>query len=180
MINTLNGPGAAMTYTKSLFKEDSISLIELLLEENNTVCCLHDADGMTPLLKATMNSYLPAVEAIIKCCPESVEICDFKGRNILHHMNFLTPLVSKELLRKLEISTSLIDQQDENGNTPMHIAVINHHFGMVKAMIEKNANFAIKNLQGVSAATLIQLECNFFYDIMVCEDRLLYIWNMYN
>ncbi|KAL2938871.1 Death-associated protein kinase 1, partial [Bienertia sinuspersici] len=161
MVNTLNGKGAALTYTKSLFQDDSISIIKLLLEKNYAACCLHNADGMTPLLKATKSSYLRAIEAIINHCPESLGICDFRGRNILHHMSNLPASINgTQLIRNLGITVSLMDHQDNDGNTPMHMAIMSHNFSMVKAMFESNANFTIKNNEGVSAAASINPESN--------------------
>ncbi|XP_021718603.1 transient receptor potential cation channel subfamily A member 1-like [Chenopodium quinoa] len=160
MINKLNGQGASLTFMKNLFEEDSLSLIKFLLEENSTVCCFHDANGMTPLLRATINSYLPVVEAIISSCRESIEICDFKGRNILHHIKFSSFIKANKFLRISGVSV-LLDQQDDDGNTPVHIAAQNHDFGMIKAMIESNDNFAIKNNEGISAASIIQSDSNF-------------------
>ncbi|XP_021735165.1 protein ACCELERATED CELL DEATH 6-like [Chenopodium quinoa] len=69
MINSLNNQGAALSTKSFSFvqeKEDiSLSLVRSLLQTNSEVCCLCDADGMTPLLKAAVRSNLLVVNAII-------------------------------------------------------------------------------------------------------------------
>ncbi|XP_021716032.1 uncharacterized protein LOC110683945 [Chenopodium quinoa] len=69
MINSLNNQGAALSTKSFSFvqeKEDiSLSLVKSLLQTNSEVCCLCDADGMTPLLKAAVRSNLLVVNAII-------------------------------------------------------------------------------------------------------------------
>ncbi|KAL2893169.1 Protein ACCELERATED CELL DEATH 6 [Bienertia sinuspersici] len=159
MINSLNGQGAALSTRNSVFVQEnediSIALVWSLLKENREVCCLCDADGMTPLLRAAVRSNLPVVDAIVDECAESIEVCDPKGKNMLHYIRFSTSLEARKFMEKPELPVSLlINQQDHDGNTPTHIAVMNHDFKMLKAMAEHNANFAIENKEGVSAQTL--------------------------
>ncbi|KAL2938864.1 Protein ACCELERATED CELL DEATH 6 [Bienertia sinuspersici] len=161
MMNKINGLGASLDYRKSLYEDDSLPLIKLLLQASTGVCCLQDKDGFTPLLRATLNSNLSVVEVIINYCPECVEICDTKGRTILHHVKFPSFLETRKFLGIPEIS-ALIDQQDEDGNTALHIATMNYDYSKVNAMIECNANFMIRNHKGTSAASLIQSEPSSF------------------
>ncbi|XP_021735337.1 delta-latroinsectotoxin-Lt1a-like isoform X1 [Chenopodium quinoa] len=158
MINSLISQGATLSTRNSFFVQENedmlLSLVKSLVEKNSEVCCWCDADGMTPLLRAAVRSNLPVVDAIINDCPESIEICDPKGKNVLHYIRFPTSLEARNFLEKPEIPVELINQQDDDGNTPMHMAVMNHDFRMVKAMVEHNANFSIENKEGVSAQTL--------------------------
>ncbi|XP_021724723.1 protein ACCELERATED CELL DEATH 6-like [Chenopodium quinoa] len=159
MINTLNCQRGALSSTNSHFvdenEDDSISLVRSLLENHSEIGCLCDADGMTPLLRAAFSSNLSVVDVIINNCPESIVVCDPKGKNVLHYIRFPTTLQAKEFLEKAEIPVLLINKQDHDGNTPMHIAVMNHDFGTVKAMVRHNANFFLQNKEGVSVQTLL-------------------------
>ncbi|XP_021735335.1 uncharacterized protein LOC110702007 isoform X1 [Chenopodium quinoa] len=114
MINSLNSQGAALSTRNSLFVQEnedisSLSLVSSLLEKYSEVCCLCDADGMTPLLRAAVRSNLPVVDAIINNCPESIEICDPKGKNLLHYIRFPTSLEARKFMEKPEIPVEFLD-----------------------------------------------------------------------
>lgn len=190
MMSKLNGLGASLDYTECLFAEKSLSVIEELLKfaitttattatTTTKTCCSQDVNGMTPLLRATINSFLPAVAAILKYCPESVEISDLKGKTFLHHIRFQSLEEAKKWLRTPGISP-LMDRQDEDGKTPLFIAVMNRDYIMIKAMIECNANCIIKSMEGTSPIHLIQSDSTSFPNRTVCNyTRIFYFFYLY-
>ncbi|KAJ8425722.1 hypothetical protein Cgig2_015870 [Carnegiea gigantea] len=156
-----------------------------------TATYLPDAKGLTPLLMAAQRGNFLALKHILKCCPQSAEICDPKGKTVLHHLKsrIIIPLKRKlyardhdhdcahdqlhgepktaqefrsicywelkELFQIPEID-AIKDAKDLDGNTPVHAALENEDFVLVKVLFECFADFTIKNMDGDSALDLIK------------------------
>jgi ankyrin repeat protein len=54
------------------------------------------------------------------------------------------------------LSVEDINQQNKEGNTPLHWACLNGHLEMVKKLLELGCNPLIRNQNGMSAATLAE------------------------
>ncbi|KAL2923678.1 Protein ACCELERATED CELL DEATH 6 [Bienertia sinuspersici] len=135
-------------------------MIKVLLEKKKDVACWCDASGLTPLLKAaSLNpAYnLEVIEDIICNCPQSVELSDNLGKNLLHHLvNRVTDKKRGEDLLRIYELRYLVNQQDEKGNTPLLTAIINNDIIMAELLKSKGGNLFINNKDGHNAATLIQ------------------------
>ncbi|KMS97172.1 hypothetical protein BVRB_7g178350 [Beta vulgaris subsp. vulgaris] len=154
----INKAGPALA-TKPVIGEDMLSIIEYLAENWSYVTCWPDANGSTPLHKAASLSApynLQVIRTILHHSPLSAEICDASGNSILHLMisRMLDYQECKDLLEIPEVY-DLRNYQDQQGNTPLHIAAKNMDINMVRVLLESSTKL-LNNIEGISAASLIQ------------------------
>ncbi|KMS97174.1 hypothetical protein BVRB_7g178370 [Beta vulgaris subsp. vulgaris] len=154
---SIKQPGAKLS-RKFVIGEDMLHIITFLA--NSYVACWPDANGSTPLHQAALLSTpynVEVIRTILRHWPLSAEVCDASGNSILHLMTMRMSSYdeAKTLLEIPEIY-ALKDSQDQQGNTPLHIAAENKNIMMVRFLLEFSAKISIKNMKGISAASLIR------------------------
>uniref|UniRef100_A0A803MYF4 PGG domain-containing protein n=1 Tax=Chenopodium quinoa TaxID=63459 RepID=A0A803MYF4_CHEQI len=102
-----------------------MSIIQLLLQKSEVSVNERDKDGVTPLLRAALQSHFCAVKTILDEHPECLEMCDLEGKTVLHLLKFQSYDEAKKFFHENPRVLNLKDQQDNMGNTPAHIAVMN-------------------------------------------------------
>ena len=151
-------------------KENSEHIITLLLEENPSAACLRDSNGLTPLLRATSfkTPDMSVIGSMLKCCPQSIEVCDTSGKTFFHLLIEHSHRDNSEYLLSIEESIhNLKNRQDLCGNTPAHLAVKKGNIFMVRFLFRVSANFAIKNEEGVTAADLLRQQSEEFHSLLM-------------
>jgi ankyrin repeat protein len=101
-----------------------------LFDKNRDKVYVSDDDGLFPTHMAAKYGHVQILEEILKHCPEAIELLDRDGQNILHLAAKYGKLkVIKFILSccKDKNKKKLINEQDVNGNTPLHLATINWH-----------------------------------------------------
>jgi uncharacterized protein len=119
-----------------------------------------DKYGRNELLNQVINNDLKKVEELLKSCSD-VNIQDDNGWTSLH---FAFQNYSKEMVELLLGNKVNPNLQDFNGNTAMSIALFNckgKNNGIIKLLLDYNADPYIKNNYGVSAIDLAQQVTNF-------------------
>ncbi|XP_074274113.1 uncharacterized protein LOC141597544 [Silene latifolia] len=152
-------------------------IMELLLQIDSSVTCWEDADGATPLHRATSlkPAYcIPVIKAMLASCPKAAEVHDKgSGQTILHRLTnhqVASYEQSLELLRIPQVY-ALRNIKNHQGDTPLHLAARNRDRNMVEVLLRYSAKIGIKNQSGVSAWTLVrQLEEMRFIERPI-EDR---------
>ncbi|CAF3896320.1 unnamed protein product, partial [Rotaria sp. Silwood1] len=119
----------------------------------------HDHAGYTPLLTAVFYGSTDCVNYLLDTSSLSVKIDEVNadGENILHIC--AKHPVSKHLFKKLwnlPEKLKLLEQQDSNGNLPLHVAAANNQMEMCEAFLTafNGATQLLrkKNIQGQTAA----------------------------
>ncbi|KMT16473.1 hypothetical protein BVRB_3g050910 isoform B [Beta vulgaris subsp. vulgaris] len=142
-------------------REDILRVIYLLLRKPSFAVLMRDKDGLTPLLKAACcRNCIPFISVLIAYNPQLSEQRDLIGRTILHLMNIEGYKEGKRFLATPEINP-LKDEQDFDGDTPIHIAIKNSDFMKVRVLMECSADFTINNSCGISAWDLIHSQEDF-------------------
>ncbi|GAB4851394.1 hypothetical protein Ancab_030797 [Ancistrocladus abbreviatus] len=130
--------------------------IELLLKQDKSCAYLRDAEGLTPLLRASTLGHIGVVSAILVHCLPSIAICDIAGRTMLHLMKLPSYQAGVELL-KFPAIRRLINKPDQEGNTPLHLAVKNGNHDMVNVLLsDSDIEPTVKNGEGFTAWDLIK------------------------
>ncbi|KAJ0965477.1 hypothetical protein J5N97_026615 [Dioscorea zingiberensis] len=100
-----------------------VRIARLLLEHDASTNFIPDKNGLFPIHIAACTDNVQVIIELLKHCPDSDELVDGKGRSFLHVavVNHSQRVVRYVLERpNLE---KLLNDQDYEGNTPLHLAV---------------------------------------------------------
>lgn len=109
-------------------------------------------EGYYPIHIASMKGRVEILEEFLKRRPDSGELCTEKGENILHvaAMHGKTKAVSY-ILKNPELEL-LINEKDNNGNTPLHLAAREAHPLVVSILtLDSKVNLQLVNSEGNTA-----------------------------
>ncbi|XBI76405.1 hypothetical protein VPH35_069648 [Triticum aestivum] len=103
---------------------DRVSVVGAILRAvPPCVVRMRDSGGLSALHVAAGMGHDRVIEALIKACPDAAELRDDRGGTFLHaaarggHLKVVRLAIKKRTLR------SLLNVQDGDGNTPLHLAV---------------------------------------------------------
>ncbi|KAF8410682.1 hypothetical protein HHK36_003215 [Tetracentron sinense] len=104
----------------------------LLQSDAYSIAYLLDKDGLSPLHIAAEKGHTGVIKELIQFCPDSGELLDLSGRNALHvAVTSGKVSVVRYALETTELE-GLINQSDNDGNTPLHLATTGHRSWMVR------------------------------------------------
>ncbi|KAJ8627927.1 hypothetical protein MRB53_021234 [Persea americana] len=132
---------------------DQIKILQCLLKANPSLAYVPNRNGDYPLFMAIRTDYHGAINTIVEHCPDSVELVNQKGQNALH----LAVMEKNRFMLWLLLSMRLkfekqINEPDNDGNTPMHLATLTNQEGMVKDLIDEGAvDLTMSNKEGLTA-----------------------------
>ncbi|RWR88248.1 protein ACCELERATED CELL DEATH 6-like protein [Cinnamomum micranthum f. kanehirae] len=127
-------------------------ILGLLLEANPSLAYVPDRNGDYPLFIAARKGFYCAAAVILDYCPDSIELVNQKGQNALHlavmEKNWF---IIGWLLERLEFK-KLINEPDDDGNTPMHLAILTNRLDIVRLLICKGSpDLTMSNKEGLTA-----------------------------
>ncbi|KAG7615946.1 putative ankyrin repeat-containing domain, PGG domain, protein accelerated cell death 6 [Arabidopsis thaliana] len=129
-----------------------------LLERSTKGVYVCDQDGSFPIHTAAEKGHENIVEEFIKRCPGSKHLLNKLGQNVLH-------IAAKN--GKFWISNMLIINkdtehlgvgQDVDGNTPLHLAVMNWHFKSITWLARSSKILKVRNKNGLRARDIAERE----------------------
>jgi ankyrin repeat protein len=124
--------------------EDSLDVLETLLQCEANLMSLRDSRGKTPLHYSVTGSSDRATKWLIeKGCP--INASDDQGQSALHSSQSTKTLVA------LLDAGSIIDQQDKAGRAAIHVAVSPGSEDLVKILVDRGANVNLKDNLGQTA-----------------------------
>lgn len=112
-----------------------------LLDKDLDKVYVSDDDGSFPVHMAAKYGQVQILEEILKRCPEALELLDRNGQNIFHVAAKNGKLkIIKFILKcyKDENLDKLINEQNVDGNTPLHLAAKNWHPKVVSMLTWDN------------------------------------------
>ncbi|XP_062085303.1 ankyrin repeat-containing protein At5g02620-like [Humulus lupulus] len=106
----------------------NVEVVELFLEINHSsITYVKDNNGMSALHIAAKEGHVNVMRSIVTKCPDTCESLDDRDRTALH----VAVETSKKNAVKFFLQTlafqDLINEQDKEGNTPLHLAAFQGH-----------------------------------------------------
>ncbi|XP_074287802.1 uncharacterized protein LOC141612947 isoform X2 [Silene latifolia] len=146
-------------------------LISSLINGNADLPYMQDEDGLTPLLIGVQEHRPLIIRRLYERFPDCLEITDFKGRCLWHLFvsrrharDFLSDddddvlKASKFFINQDDnnyLSRRLIESKDNDGNTPLHLAIKNQHFGFAQFFLD---NSKLDGISSVRYETLLSIQ----------------------
>ncbi|XP_031487249.1 uncharacterized protein LOC116255532 isoform X2 [Nymphaea colorata] len=115
----------------------NLSAAEMLLNSNPSIAVKPDGEGITPLHLAAKNGWTDIMRKILDNDPNSARVLTRRGETIFH---FMAKNGHYESFLRLAIGyrqRGLLSLQDEEGNTSLHICVMNGHLQLVAFILEE-------------------------------------------
>ena len=102
----------------------NVKLVKLFLENRTSPAYVKDQKGLCAFHIAAKEGNVLVMEELITGCPDIYELLDNRGRTALHvAAENGWPEAVNFFLKKPDLK-GLINEQDEEGNTPMHLAAV--------------------------------------------------------
>ncbi|CAL5413817.1 unnamed protein product [Camellia sinensis] len=105
-----------------------------LLEKFSVTSYQRDGSGNFPIHVASSEGRVDVIREILQRCPDAMELLGKQGRNILHVAAKNSKVGVVNYILKTPELGKLLNQIDEDGNTPLHLAAINGHNRSVHAL----------------------------------------------
>ena len=103
--------------------------VKLLLEKDNSPAYVRNKEGLSALHIAAnrKDNNRAVMKELMEACPDMYELLDNKGRNALHVAAESGGWAAFLFFQNKPEFEGLINQQDNDGNTPTNLAAINGH-----------------------------------------------------
>ncbi|KAL5716402.1 hypothetical protein ACHQM5_018100 [Ranunculus cassubicifolius] len=139
----------------------TVEIRKLLIQKQPRQCKVRiGTNGWTILQHATIQGDPSVVKEILQSCPDCSELVDNEGRNFLHlAIMFDHENVVKIILGSLDTGDDVLNGQDINGDTPLHIATLKGSESIAKLLLyDSRVNKMVQNRQGKKALDAIKFE----------------------
>ncbi|CAM0150323.1 unnamed protein product [Urochloa decumbens] len=136
---------------------------EILTYAPPSAAYLQDTEGLSSLHAAALMGNVPAVRLLLQFYPASADIRDNHGRSFLHaaamrgHRSIISHAIKNRMLEPL------LNEQDMEGNTPLHLAVRAGEYKVVSKLLSSGKVHAhILNNAGHTPFDLVENSTGFF------------------
>ena len=151
---------------------DSLEVVNLFLKNNNIsqIAYKLDKQGMSALHISAKKGHCDVMSAILQNFPFTCELLDNKGRTALHHaVESGSTNAVKILLSSSAFQDLINEQENDEGNTAMHLAAIKRRYkGLILLARDRRVAKSATNREGKTTADIIQLDKQpTWFEIMV-------------
>ncbi|KAI5004407.1 hypothetical protein ZWY2020_031650 [Hordeum vulgare] len=140
------------------------SIIEALLTHSPpSTAYLQDSDGVSALHAAALMGHVAAVRLLLELYPSCADIRDNRGRSFVHvaAMKGRSSVVSYVI--KSKMLEHLLNMQDKEGNTPLHLAVAAGEHKVISKLLACNkVHTHMMNNAGRTPSDLIEDSTGFY------------------
>ncbi|CAL5406485.1 unnamed protein product [Camellia sinensis] len=126
--------------------------VQYLLGRESSLAVARDNNGLFPIHLASIKGHVDVVRALLQCWPDSRELLNCHGQNILHVAaksgghNMVSYILQTPELEKL------INMRDKHGNTPLHLATMDWHPKIVNLLTwDRRMDLKALNNEGMTA-----------------------------
>ncbi|CAN6252089.1 unnamed protein product [Urochloa humidicola] len=117
----------------------------------------HDNDGLYPIHVAASADNLVAAIILLIMCPGCAGLRDYKGRTFLHTAVEKRNHKIVKFVRLRPQFDSILNIQDKQGNTAVHLAILEGHFGIFQTLIvNPRVRLQLPNHEGLTPIDLAE------------------------
>ncbi|CAH8385979.1 unnamed protein product [Eruca vesicaria subsp. sativa] len=137
---------------------EGISYILLEFDKSaSSLCYVADDDGFFPIHMAAREGHVRIIKEFLKHCPDSVELLNSQCQNILHVAAKTGKSKVVKYLLELDEEKRMMNGQDLDGNTPLHLATKHRHSMVVNILTwNKNVKLTTVNNDGFTALDIAE------------------------
>ncbi|KAJ9559209.1 hypothetical protein OSB04_013823 [Centaurea solstitialis] len=133
-----------------------IDTIRELLELDQDLSCLQDHNGWTPLHWASMKGRVAIIGEITSTSRESIDIVTNHGETVLHLMVKYNQFDALKYLMETLNVTELVNVQDNDGNTVLHIATAAKLTTVVTFLLKSGVDVNTINRKGHTPLDVVE------------------------
>ncbi|KAL6875777.1 hypothetical protein ACP4OV_013290 [Aristida adscensionis] len=148
---------------------------EILNYAPPSIVHLRDSEGLSTLHVAALMGNGSAVRLLVNLHPASADIRDNHGRSFLHtaamrgHSSIISDVIKNRMLHHL------LNEQDKEGNTPLHMAVCEGEYRVVsKLLCSRKVQPHIMNNAGLTPSDLVENSRGFYSMVRLVVKLFIY------
>ena len=149
-------------------------LVKLFLDRDTSLAYKQNNEGMCALHISAKKGHVDVMGMFIERCPYTCQLFDKSHRTALHlvaesgHTKALKVFFQN---RKFAFR-DLMNEQDDEGNTPFHIAAANRHYALLMSLADVRRMGGAVNNKGESILDIIQADSELMEDEKVSHANL--------
>uniref|UniRef100_A0A2N9F4A0 Uncharacterized protein n=1 Tax=Fagus sylvatica TaxID=28930 RepID=A0A2N9F4A0_FAGSY len=150
-----------------------VKFVEQILEKNISLAYIKDREGMSALHISAKKGHVDVIKTFIAKCPETCELLDNRARTALHIAAESGQVNAVKIFLETLAFQDLINEQDNDGNTPFHLAAIKGHSKLLMMLADDSriAWMAMDNA-GMSTVDIIQSDIQLQFEDKVSTINL--------
>ncbi|XP_034702600.1 protein ACCELERATED CELL DEATH 6-like [Vitis riparia] len=130
--------------------------VQMLLDQSNLDPYQTDSDGFCPIHVASMRGNVDIVKKLLQVSSDSIELLSKRGENILHVAAKYGKDNVVNFVLKEERLENFINEKDNVGNTPLHLATMHGHPKVVSSLTwDKRVDVNLVNDGGQTALDIV-------------------------
>ncbi|KAL6330070.1 hypothetical protein AAG906_039988 [Vitis piasezkii] len=130
--------------------------VQMLLDQSNLDPYQTDSDGFCPIHVASMRGNVDIVKKLLQVSSDSIELLSKRGENILHVAAKYGKDNVVNFVLKEERLENFINEKDNVGNTPLHLATMHGHPKIVSSLTwDKRVDVNLVNYRGQTALDVV-------------------------
>ncbi|THG13656.1 protein ACCELERATED CELL DEATH 6-like [Camellia sinensis] len=116
-----------------------------------------DKHGLFPIHIASNKGHANIIQEMLHHCPDSRDLLTSRGQNIFHVAAKSGKAKAVSCMLKMPELAKLINERDDEGNTPLHIATINGHPRIVSTLTwDGRVNLELENNNRLTALDIAE------------------------
>ncbi|XP_030955403.1 ankyrin repeat-containing protein BDA1-like [Quercus lobata] len=142
-------------------------MVRWLLQVDGDLVRVKGKEGRTPLhdlaAAAATEQQLGLMDKFLSDCPNSIEDVTIQNQTALHiallennELDAFKRLVRWLRKNKSENAREILNRQDKEGNTVLHVAVSKNQTEAVRKLLNRGVNLNVRNLEGHTAQDMLQ------------------------
>ncbi|KAG5545351.1 hypothetical protein RHGRI_017726 [Rhododendron griersonianum] len=131
--------------------------VKFLLSNICAAAYQRDIYGLFPIHTASSEGHVDIIQGMLQHCPDSRELLTLQGQNIFHVAAKSGNDKAVSSMLKMPELEKLLNEKDDEGNTPLHVATICGHPRIVRALTwDERVHLEIVNNDGLTVLDIAE------------------------